>query len=359
MRIKFHIAAGLVTIVLAVALFFVLGGLTEVQNQTTIASAEPEFMQVPAGQVSSDTGAAAQRGARNSERSSLELQVLDLFVDDTSVWIATPVGLVHTDHAGKHVRMIDSAAGVDPTTIYAIAGLGNQLLFCTDDKLYEYLGPDTFHAVDLPFTPPIVTCTVSESTTFVGSHNDGVLAMTLGQVLPLKSDLSVTAIVRAPDGIWVGTNGDGLWFFNGEKWQKRFLHNDTTAFDDVTALAYRWPQLWVGTRQGLFRYNGGRWDMYTGNASAFPGGWVTDLALAGPYAYIGTADRGLWIFDGTTFAQIGQFAGESITRIKVDHREVFVGTQNSGVHVLHSGKWRPLYPASDTANMPARQWTLL
>ena len=354
MKIKFHVVAGLVTIIFAVALFFVMGGpgLGPGPDEALVASAQPEFMQVPAGQMDS-------ANPQFSEESNLERQVLDLYIDDSSVWIATPAGLIRADRNSREYQLIDSADGVDPTTLTSIVRIGNRTLFCTDNAMYEQAVLRVFHRVDLPMTPPIVSSVTSESTSVVGSCQDGVLAATPTGTMPLKSDIAVTAIVRAPDGFWVGTNGDGLWFFNGEKWQQRFLRNDTVAFDWVTALAYRWPNLWVGTTDGLYRYDGGRWDTYTTSDSGYTGGWVTDLAFSGSRLYIGTADRGLWTYDGTDFSTVHQLPDSSITRIKVHRHDVYVGTQSSGVFVLRAGKWRPLLPTHDVPDSLPRQWTLL
>jgi|GEM_PF-6085280 len=360
MRIKFHVAAGLVTVIFAAAAFAVMGLLFDAGGERSEGLAEPELAAIPAAQIETPAiDSLPEPEAPLPEKPSLITHVRDLYVEDNRVWVATPDGLLQTDRNGLHYRLIDSAEGVEPTVITEINQLSGRTLFCTSDGFYEYLGPDVFRQVELPFAPPIIFCPAFDSLSFIGSYNEGVFRYTPDQPVLIKPDLLVTAMVFCPDGLWVGTDGDGLWRFDGEIWQKRFLRSDTNAFDYITALSYRWPHLMVGTPEGLHRFDGGIWETHTGQQSDFPGGWITDIAFANHRWHIGTVDNGLWVLMGTSFSPVEALVGTSVTRIRVFRNDLYVGTQCSGVYVRRAGKWRPLYLPAAPPEISPKLLTLL
>jgi len=362
MRIKFHVAAGLITVVFAAAAFVLMGYLFDSRHEQSAVQAEPDFAVISAAQAETltiDTLPEPEPAPMLPEKPSLITHVRDLYVEDNRVWVATPDGLLQTDRNGQHYRLIDSADGVDPRLITGIVRLPGRILFYTCDGYYEYLGPDVFREVKFPLFPPIRFCPAFDSLSYVGSYEDGIFQYTPDSPVLLKSDLLVTAIVFCPDGLWVGTDGDGLWRFDGETWQKRFLRSDTNAFDYVTALNYHWPHLMVGTPGGLYRFDGGAWDIHTGDSSDFPGGWISDIAFANHRWYVGTVDDGLWGMVGSSFFPVEELAGKSITRIKVFRDDVYVGTQTSGVYVRRAGQWRSLYLPEKPPEIPRQLLTLL
>jgi ligand-binding sensor domain-containing protein len=68
----------------------------------------------------------------------------------------------------------------------------------------------------------------------------------------LKSGIIVTSLATDNNGLWVGTYGDGLFYFDGCTWQERYLKRDTFAFAFVNAIEYAAPYLWVGTDNGVY-----------------------------------------------------------------------------------------------------------
>jgi len=362
MRIKFHVAAGLVTVVFAAAVFLLLGHFVEIGQDRTEAEADPQFAVIPVSAVEtpiSDSIFVPEPESFLPEKPSLVTHARDIYIEDNRVWVATPDGLVLTDRNGMHYRLIDSAEGVDPTMFTDIVHLGGRTLFCTEDGFYEYLGLEAFRRVELPYSPPVFYAPAFDSLGYLGTHEAGVFQYTPDQPVLIKPDLLVTAMVFAPDGLWVGTDGDGLWRFDGEVWQRRFLRSDTNAFAHVTTLAYKWPSLMVGTPEGLYRYDGGTWEAYADGETGFPGAWITDIVFANHRWYIGTVDHGLWILAGASFFPVEELAGASITRIETFRNDVYVGTQNSGVHVRRAGTWRLLYVPEGTPEISPRLLTLL
>ena len=358
MRIKFNVIAGLVTVVFAVSGFILMGNLLSPQTEPRLITAitEPEFVSTAQAEP---LIAEPKREYPDSEKISWLIHVRDMHITDNRVWVATPEGLLQTDRNGIQCRIIDSADGLDPRDISQIVDLPERTLFGAGREFYEYLGPDVFRRVELPLVPPVTYCHAFDSLQYIAGYENGVFKYTPDTPVLLKDDLLVTALAFGPDGLWVGTDGNGLWRLNGDKWQKRFMRPDTGAFDYVTALAYKWPHLMVGTPKGLYRFDGGKWEVHDGQDSTFPGSYITALAFANHRWYIGTAEYGLWTLVDSTFAPVDEVPGSSITCIKVFRKDVYVGTEDAGVYVLRAGEWRQLYQTDGVPEIPRTLLTLM
>ncbi len=165
----------------------------------------------------------------------------------------------------------------------------------------------------------------------------------------LKSGILVNALTEDTDGLWVGTFGDGLWRFDGEKWQRRYLTRDTSIFDFVTALEYSYPFLWVGTPSGIFRYDGGSWNqLFISDSSE-----VYEVNCFLPRAlntYIGT-DQGLFVYANDTLQAVPEFADSRVVGLFKDGKDILVATRDSGIFTL-KGKEEILRPEQLPTSQP-------
>lgn len=156
-----------------------------------------------------------------------------------------------------------------------------------------------------------------------------------------KEDILVTALAEDVGGLWVGTFGDGLWRFDGERWQRRYLIRDTSIFDFVSALVYNYPFLWVGTPSGIFRYNGGSWkQLFIDDSSE-----VYEVNCFLPLVfktYIGTR-QGLFIFANDSLRAVPDLENMQIISLFKDGGDIMVATRNSGIFKL-KGKEEILRP---------------
>jgi ligand-binding sensor domain-containing protein len=161
----------------------------------------------------------------------------------------------------------------------------------------------------------------------------------------LKSGIIVTALATDNNGLWVGTYGDGLYYFDGCTWQERYLKRDTFAFAFVNAIEYAAPYLWVGTDNGIWRYNGGKWaEMNVADSSE---NYMVSSILTTPAAtYIGT-ERGLFRYtDSLRF--VDSYEEMAIAGLCVSERGVIVATRNNGIFT-YNGKEKIVSPEQLTA----------
>lgn len=149
----------------------------------------------------------------------------------------------------------------------------------------------------------------------------------------LKGDMVVTALAEDRSGLWVGTHGDGLYYFDGQKWQERFLERDTAMFDYVNALEYVYPFLWVGTDEAVFRYDGGKWaQMFVADSSEYYD--VTAIMTTPAATYIGTTD-GLLRFAGDSLKVVEGYEGMEIAGFCRSEKGVLVATRNNGIFTFN------------------------
>jgi len=125
-----------------------------------------------------------------------------------------------------------------------------------------------------------------------------------------QNTIHASAVEPSTGRLWVATQ-DGLAHFNGQRWETLSLPNRqvanyvrTLAFDDQGAL-------WAGTNgDGLFRYEQQRWESFLANGR-LPAARV-NLLLASPgdrAVWIGTHGRGLWRHANGAFSQVDTPAG--------------------------------------------------
>ena len=145
----------------------------------------------------------------------------------------------------------------------------------------------------------------------------------------LKDDIIVTALELDRDGLWVGTYGDGLLYYDGQSWRQRYLLRDTLSFAFVNALEYSYPFLWVGTDEAIYRYDGGSWSqMFMADSSET---FAVSTIMATPAAtYIGTED-GLLKFAGDSLKAVDKFEGMAIAALALNDKDVIVATRRDGV----------------------------
>lgn len=125
--------------------------------------------------------------------------------------------------------------------------------------------------------------------------------------------------------LWIGTQ-DGLARFNGHRWQVIYLPNRQIA-NYVRTLAFDGSgALWVGTNgDGLFRYRDDRWERF-GSENGLPVRRVNALLSdpSGRRLWIGTHGRGLWAFEN------GRFEADPIPGAPAD----------GWIWALHEAPWR-------------------
>ena len=160
--------------------------------------------------------------------------------------------------------------------------------------------------------------------TTTGLYSTGVFGREL-----LFDDITVTALVSDESGIWVGTDGQGLYRWDGEEFHKRFLLRDSTLFDRVNTLAFNHQHLYVGTDNGLHIYDGGRWENL-GTADGLPSDVVRDIDASQWTVYIAT-DAGVTSYFNGDFMPIDKLEDKNVSVVNFRKGRIIAGTDREGI----------------------------
>jgi len=256
------------------------------------------------------------------------IEVYDILLKDNIVYGILDSGvLVHNLTDGRNY-LIPADEPVNAITQFQ----GRVLVGA--DNIYtiknESLGTDEY-SLDLPGT---ITVLESQDSTLLIGTSEGLYQMDGKTMRQLASGIYVSAIAPTPTGVWVGTAGEGLYFWNGSDFQKRYLQRDSTLFDNVTALQFSRDHLYMGTDHGLFIHDGGRWQQYT-TADGLPSDLITAVNANDWTVRVGCADGAVSLYMGQ-FKPIPQFDGITVNRFIRYHNGLLAATGNCGL-VLKSG----------------------
>jgi hypothetical protein len=224
---------------------------------------------------------------------------------DRRVYVATFSGLAFyargsgnwtapADLAGSKVQAVTVAGG----ELYA--GTLGEGLFRLNGERWERVGSDDWPGL-------FITCLAPEAggRLLVGTMNLGLLTLDaatgaitgLADTIPEFTPLNITAVLADRDGrVWIGTYGEGLWLWEPSTGGLSRFGRDTgeIADDYVLSLCESDAGVWVGTFGGgaSFRSFDGRWRRL-GVADGLPSQDVSAIAWRAPWVYLGTMGAGV------------------------------------------------------------------
>jgi len=154
---------------------------------------------------------------------------------------------------------------------------------------------------------------------------------------------TVTDLIQTRDGyLWIGTE-EGLARFNGREFRQFTKYNTKEIKnDDITSF---WEDkegnLWIGTRRGLLKYRNGKFTLFD-RKNGLEHDFIRSLGFDGYRLFIGT-DSGLFIMENESFKSVSGFSGSRILVIKTNGiGSLLVGTEN-GLFLLKKGKKKRVF----------------
>jgi len=253
-------------------------------------------------------------------------RVNDMFVDSILVYAVYDGGLLIYDLESHDYSM----TAVDENLKALARHAGD--LFAGGAGLYRIDGAELI-PVEAKFKGEINELYSYGPSLMIGT-SEGLFARNILGTINLLEGMDVSSIVEDHFGLWVGTSGQGLYHWNGERFKKRFLARDDSLFDNVTALDFNHNHLYLGTDRGLYVYDGGRWETISTEAG-LPSDQVTSIDASGWVVYVGT-QAGLVSFFDNEISPVHKMGDRSVSVVRTVGRKLFAGTERDGL-ILKAG----------------------
>lgn len=159
--------------------------------------------------------------------------------------------------------------------------------------------------------------------------DEGVYTRSIFGNETLLEDVVVSALAPDVDGVWIGTDGQGLYRWDGREVNKRWLERDKAAFDFVNALDFRHAHLYMGTDNGLFIFDGGAWTQLI-MADGLPGDQVRKIDAQYWVVYLVTDGGFVGYFNGDFIPQYS-FEDYTVTVARRYGADLVAGTADGYV----------------------------
>ncbi|MFZ1682506.1 MAG: hypothetical protein WAU88_00100 [Candidatus Zixiibacteriota bacterium] len=294
-------------------------------NDESIAKTDPAMDSLIAQVVSKQEALQSRRilldRTGTQDVNGLASVVTDITVADSTVYATHQGGLVVFNLNNDSLQTLSTAQ-----PLHAVAKHEGSV-YVGGDQLYQ-LQDSAMVPINEDFGG-IITVLYSYGPALMIGTESGLYARTITGTMELMRDIWVTSLTADSNGLWVGTDGDGLYRWDGQRFSKRFLARDSSLFDYVNCLSYKRGRLYVGTTGGLFVYDGGKWQPYS-TADGLPSDNVLSVATAGWTTYIGT-DQGVVKLQEKSFVPVHHLEQMTTTVLKSSPSGLLVGTETDGL----------------------------
>ncbi len=162
----------------------------------------------------------------------------------------------------------------------------------------------------------------------IGTSN-GLYAEGVSGREKLMDDVSVTALASDDGALWIGTDGQGLYRWDGNEFSRRYLLRDTSIFDTVRTLAYNHNHLYVGSSNGLHVFDGGKWTTLT-VGEGLPSNCVTSIDASDWVVYVAT-DQGVVSYFNDELLPVAKLEDKPVNVIRRYKNKLIAGTEYEGV----------------------------
>ncbi|MBU8932767.1 MAG: hypothetical protein KOO62_02055 [candidate division Zixibacteria bacterium] len=247
--------------------------------------------------------------------------VADVIVVDSTVYSALKDGVLIYNLSTRKYQKIASDGPIN-----ALASFAGEV-YAGGDGLYKIIG-STLEPVDMELTGVITELCASGYRLVIGTECALYARSIFGHEL-LMDDIEVTALASEMSDLWVGTNGQGLYRWDGREFRRRFLRRDTTIFDYVSTLDFNHDHLYVGSADGMYIYDGGKWRTLTVD-DGLPSNDVRVIDASAWVVYIGTADGVVSYFNGK-FTPVKKLDRVTPVCLAVKGRSILVGSEGDGL----------------------------
>ncbi len=253
-------------------------------------------------------------------------EVNDVIVFDSLLYAAYDQGLVIYNFNTKESTLLDNGQRFNALAFY------DGELYAGGEKLYTVNGRDLTPA-DAEFEGEVTTL-YSDSFRLLIGTKDGLFSKSPFGKEKLMDNVAINDLQFDNDGLWVATDGTGLYRWDGDKFQKRYLLRDTTIFDHVYDLAFNHDHLYVAGECGFFVFDGGKWEQWTA-AEGLPATEARAVNADDWMVQVGT-DKGMVAYFDKNLYPVKKLDTVEANVIRLLDKKLVVGTRQGEV-LMKSG----------------------
>ncbi len=158
----------------------------------------------------------------------------------------------------------------------------------------------------------------------------------------IRSGLSIYALKKTDKGLWIGTNGDGLIFYDNHKQVHQFVYSpwnsSTVNSNNIYTLVSDGAKLWIGTRKGLmlmdtetFEFKEIRLNNDNDNNPTVMSVWIDRKSTI----WAGTNGQGLYYIRGNVVGHVADLSHEIIRSLNEDAEGNLWIATNKGISKLY------------------------
>lgn len=220
------------------------------------------------------------------------------------VWVATFEGLASYTRSSGRWSLVPELQEPSPAKVQALASIGDDLYAGTLGDGLLRLREGVWETVsDGGYPGRFVNCLAADGERLlVGTMDLGLLVFepargrfeSLAVLHPAFRARNVTTILADRGGVWIGTYGEGLWRWEGERVTRYGKDTGEIGDDWVLASCRAAGGVWFGTfgAGASFVGDDGRWRRL-GVADGLPSLDVAAIAWRAPFVYFGTLGAGV------------------------------------------------------------------
>ncbi len=267
-------------------------------------------------------------------------QIGDVLVADSVAYAVFDGGFIIYDLADGTYNAIASDEKLNAVSMHKnqIFVGGNNLFVVKDGALAT-----TGHHFELP----IMALESFDGRLMIGT-GQGLYSMSETEYKLVRENIPVSAMAADETGLWVGTDGCGLFRMEGDDFKKRYLLRDTSIFNDINCLDYNRGFLYAGTDDALYIHDGGSWATWTVE-NDLPSNTIRDIDASGWVVYIAT-DAGVTGYFDNNLYPARTLENKIVNVIQRFEDNVIAGTDREGLLMKSGGFLKTLVEPGDLAD---------
>lgn len=254
--------------------------------------------------------------------------ISDVLIVDSVIYAAFDRGLIVYNLADSSCRAIDAGEKLNAVAMH------NDQIFAGGNNLFVFK-KGVLETVGHHFERPINALQSYDGKLIIGT-GQGLYSKSDNDFKLVREEIPVVAMTADESGLWVGTDGEGLFRMEGDDFKKRYLLRDTTIFDNVNCLDYNRGFVYVGTDDAMYIYDGGSWDTWT-TANGLPSNIIHDIDASGWVVYIATDNGVIGMFDNNLYPA-RSLENKVVNVVQKFEGKVIAGTDSEGL-LLKSGAY--------------------